>query len=401
MSYKTESILIYNFANQLLSSQPTAKFISDSFKNNLSFILQYALVPVVSVIRNSFSKYYFDELLTSFNYNCEWYTLTIEENIQVIAFLQLFIDFYGNLISTILNYNKVYELKEIWIIPIIEELQCAITNLKYVIDKLNEYIILTSSQGRIIKYEESEALNQRLKAFQLCITSWDFIIDVNPPQQTVTVSGFSCAESPCDQEPCLPCIPPPCPPHPTPTPPSSTPTPTPTPTPPVEPPPPPPPPTPPCPSPCYYIPPIDPRNLYQIYNKNTSPCVYQNPQPIIKPLHKKKYNHTSFTAWYYRPLSLVKDIPASSNKKELILNIYHFENELPLCSTRKIGIVEGWKKNYLMLLVRETLIGFLININQRENFSLKNFVVVGESEIIIDKKRQLFLVLDVLRQQLD
>jgi hypothetical protein len=100
-------------------------------------------------------------------------------------------------------------------------------------------------------------------------------------------------------------------------------------------------------------------------------------------------------------LSLVKDIPTSSNKKEVILNIYHFENELPLCSTRKIGIVEGWKKNYLMLLVRETLVGFLININQRENFSLKNFVVVGESEIMIDKKRQLFLVLDVLRQQLD
>ena len=394
MSYKTESILIYNFANQLLSSQPTAKFISDSFKNNLSLILQYALVPVVSVIRNSFSKYYFDELLNSFNYNCEWYTLTIEENIQVIAFLQLFIDFYGNLISTILNYNKVYELKEIWIIPIIEELQCAITNLKYVIDKLNEYIILTSSQGRIIKYEESEALNERLKAFQLCITSWDFIIDVNPPQQTVTVSGFSCAESPCnlEPEPCLPCLPPVEPPPPTPTP-----------TPPVE--PPPPPPTPPCPppspSPCYYIPPIDPRNLYQIYNKNTSPCMYQNPQPVIKPLYKKKYNHTSFTAWYYRPLSLVKDIPTHSNKKEVILTIYHLENELPLSSSRKIGIVEGWKKNYLMLLVQETLVGFLININQRENFSLKNFIVVGESEIMIDKKRKSFLVLDVLRQQLD
>jgi len=399
-TYEVEGVLLYNFLTQLSTSNPPSLFIDPSFKTNIATVKQNVLSTDISIVRTNFSKYYLETLLGAISTNVPFFALSDQENIDLYDFLDIFLKFFTTFLNTFSYYVQEYKNKNIDILNVLNEIHQASVIVGGVISSLKKYLTQRVSVGKIITFEESAALNQSLQQFKSAITSFDFILTLpklyngsgsggttdgqNPMNICNSVVNFGSGSISLATENNKPR-------H------SYQPT------------------------PCYRNG-FDQSllNMIQTFYGSCGPCFLVDtskdacpPTAPKPPVYSTKPSVVH--VWYTRPLSLVKRIPTLATQNKTLsssascntFSVYFPEKGLS--SLRDIFIPRVTYSNFYLLMVEEAMpegsggaIGYLLSseawTRRAENTSA--WLVSGKTEIMMERKRVPFLVLDVKRNKL-
>lgn len=175
-SYEVEGMILYHFLAQLSSSNPPSLFIHSSYKEPIPTVQQEVLASDITTIKLGFANYYFQTLLTAISLDIPFYGLSDQENIDLLSFLDLFLQFFTTLSNTLSYYVQTYQVQDYNILDIFKELQQASVSVGGIVSSLKKYMALRDAVGKVITLDENTALNQLVLQFKSAISSFDFIV---------------------------------------------------------------------------------------------------------------------------------------------------------------------------------------------------------------------------------